>query len=185
MNQGSTAESSKQAAAFGEDTVMHEGSASEEEQQMADALLSSTPNTPFLELPEVPRRSSKRILCQSSEDPTQPEKRRKALALLVETKAAKSLKLTDPDKTAFSSEAVAKDCFSMSSGSCLRLSPFPFVLAYFWQEIADHHFFSYSVGSDLQGLSSPSSGCLMKSIRVASGYGSPSFQCYGSAGSAY
>ena len=130
MNQGSAAESSKQAAAFGEDTVMHEGSASEEEQQMADALLSSTPNTPFLELPEVPRRSSKRILCQSSEDPTQPEKRRKALALLVETKAAKSLKLTDPNKAAFTSEAVAKDCFSISSGNYLRLSPFPFVIAY-------------------------------------------------------
>ena len=78
MNQGSATESSKQAAAFGEDTVMHEGSASEEEQQMADALLSSTPNTPFLELPEVPRRFSKRILCQNSEDPTQPEKCRKA-----------------------------------------------------------------------------------------------------------
>ena len=191
MNQETTAESSKQAAAFGEDTVMHdivsetEGSASEEEQQMADALLSSTPNTPFVELPEVPRRSSKRILCKSSEDPAQPEKRRKALALLVETRAAKSLKLADPNKAAFSSEAVAKDCFSISSGNYLRLSPFPFVLAYFWQGIADHHFFSYSVGSDLQGLSSPSSGCLMKSIRVASGYGSPSFQCYGSAGSAY
>ena len=70
MNQGAAAESSEQAASFGEDTVMHEGSASEEEQQMADALLSSTPNTSFLELPEVPRRSSKRILCQSSEDPT-------------------------------------------------------------------------------------------------------------------
>ena len=119
-----------QRTAFGEDTVMHEGSASEEEQQMADALLSSTPNTPFLELPEVPRRSSKRILCKSSEDPAQPEKRRKALALLVETRTAKSLKLADPNKAAFSSEAVAKDCFSISSDNCLRLSPFPFVIAY-------------------------------------------------------
>ena len=167
MNQETTAESSKQAAAFGEDIVMHdivsepEGSASEEEQQMVDALLSSTLNTPFLELPEVPRRSSKRILCKSSEDP--------ALAALVETRTAKSLKLADPNKAAFSSEAVAKDCFSTSSGNCLRLSPFPFVLAYFWQGIADHHFLSYSVGSDLQGLSSPSSGCLMKSVRIASG----------------
>ena len=125
MNQETAAESSKQAAAFGEDTVMHdivsepEGSASEEEQQMADALLSSSPNAPFLELPKVPRRSSKRLSCESSEDPVQPEKRRKALALLIERRTAKSLKLADPDKTAFSSEAVAKDCFSMSSGSCL------------------------------------------------------------------
>ena len=138
MNQGTVAESSRQAAAFDEDTVMHEGSASEEEQQMADALLSSTPNTPFLELPEVPRRSSKRILCQSSEDPTQPEKRRKALALLVETKAAKSLKLTDPNKAAFTSEAVAKDCFSISSGNYLRLSPFPFVIAYLLTKTSFH-----------------------------------------------
>ena len=126
MNQGTAAESSRQAAAFGEDTVMHEGSASEEEQQMADALLSSTPNTPFLELPEVPRRSSKRILCQSSEDPTQPEKRRKALALLAETRAAKSLKLADPNKATFSSETTAEDCFSISSGNCLRLFSFSF-----------------------------------------------------------
>ena len=126
MNQGTAAESSRQAAAFGEDTVMHEGSASEEEQQMADALLSSTPNTPFLELPEVPRRSSKRILCQSSEDPTQPEKRRKALALLAETRAAKSLKLADPNKATFSSETAAEDCFSISSGNCLRLFSFSF-----------------------------------------------------------
>ena len=103
---------------------MHEGSASEEEQQMADALLSSTPNTPFLELPEVPRRSSKRILCQSSEDPAQPEKRREALALLAETRAAKSLKLADPNKATFSSETVAEDCFSISSGNCLRLFSF-------------------------------------------------------------
>jgi hypothetical protein len=130
LNQGTVAESSRQAAAFDEDTVMHEGSASEEEQQMADALLSSTPNTPFFELPEVPRRSSKRILCQSSEDPTQPKKCRKALALLVETRAAKSLKLTDPNKAAFTSEAVAKDCFSISSGNYSRLSPFPFMIAY-------------------------------------------------------
>ena len=131
MNQETATESSKQAAAFGEDIVMHdivsepEGSASEEERQMADALLSSTPNTPFLELPEVPRRSSKRLLSESSEDPSQPEKRRKALALLVDIKAAKSLKLTDPNKAAFTSEAVAKDCFSISSGNYLRLSPFP------------------------------------------------------------
>ena len=108
-----------------------EGSASEEEQQMADALLPSTPNTPFLELPEVPRRSSKRILCQSSEDPTQPEKRRKALALLVETRTVKSLKLADPNKAAFSSEAVAKDCFSISSGNCLRLFSFSFCVYVF------------------------------------------------------
>ena len=117
MNQGTVAESSRQAAAFDEDTVMHEGSASEEEQQMADALLSSTPNTPFLELPEVPRRSSKCILCQSSEDSMQPEKRRKALALLAETRAAKSLKLADPNKATFSSETAAEDRFSISSGN--------------------------------------------------------------------
>ena len=131
MNQGSVAESSRQAAAFDEDTVMHEGSASEEEQQMADALLSSTPNTPFLELPEVPRRSSKRILCQSSEDPTQPEKRRKALALLAETRAAKSLKLADPNTATFSSETAAEDCFSISSGNCLRLFSFSFCVYVF------------------------------------------------------
>jgi len=121
LNQGTVAESSRQATAFDEDTAMHEGSASEEEQQMADALLSSTPNTPFLELPEVPHRSSKRILCQSSEDPAQPEKRRKALALLAETRAAKSLKLADPNKATFSFETAAEDCFSISSGNCLRL----------------------------------------------------------------
>ena len=126
MNQGSVAESSRQAAAFDEDTVMHEGSASEEEQQMANALLSSTPNTPFLELPEGPRRSSKRILCQSLENSAQPEKCRKALALLAETRAAKSLKLADPDKATLSSEAVAEDCFSISSGNCLRLFSFSF-----------------------------------------------------------
>ena len=126
MNQGTAAESSSQAAAFGQDTVMHEGSTSEEEQQMADALLSSTPNTPFLELPEVPRRSSKRILCHSSGDPAQPEKRRKALALLAETRAAKSLKLADPNKATFPSETVAEDCFSISSGNCLRLFSFSF-----------------------------------------------------------
>jgi len=117
LNQGTVAESSRQAATFGEDTVMHEGSASEEEQQMADALLSSTLNTPFPELPEAPRRSSKRILCQSLENSAQPEKRRKALALLAETRAAKSLKLADPNKATFSSETAAEDCFSISSGN--------------------------------------------------------------------
>ena len=103
------------------------GSASEEEQQMADALLSTAPGTSFLELPEVPRRSSKRFLSESSEDPSQPEKRRKALALLIEIKAAKSLKLAEPDCAVLSSEPVAKNCFSISSGICLRHSLF-FVL---------------------------------------------------------
>ena len=114
-----------------------EGSASEEEQQMANALLSSTPGTSFPQLPEVPRRSSKRSLSENSEDPSQLEKRRKALTLLVETRTAKSLKFANPGKVAFSSEPTTKDCFSMSSGTCLRLLLFPFILAYFWQGTAD------------------------------------------------
>ena len=93
-----------------------EGSASEEEQQMANALLSSSSGTSFPQLPEVPRRSSKRSLPESSEDLSQLEKRRKALTLLVEIRTAKSLKFADPGKVAFSSEPTAKDCLSLSSG---------------------------------------------------------------------
>ena len=161
----------------GEDTIMrdsdHEDSVSEEEQQMANALLSPTPGMSFPQLPEVPRRSSKRLLSESSEDPSQFEKRRKALTLLVETRTAKSLRLANPDKVAFFSEPNTKDCFSMSSGIYL-----PFLLLclrILIKKFADQHFFSYSVGSDLQDLSSPSSGCLMKSIRIASGYDLPPF----------
>ena len=129
MNQETVAESSRRVATPDEDIVMrdpisdHEGSASEEEQQMANALLSPTPGVSFPQLPEVPRRSSKRLLSESSEDPSQSEKRRKALTLLVETRIAKSLKLADPGKVAFSSEPITKDCFSMSSGIYL-----PFLL---------------------------------------------------------
>ena len=47
----------------------------------------------------------------------QPDKRRKALALLAETRAAKSLKLADPNKATFSSETAAEDRFSISSGN--------------------------------------------------------------------
>ena len=95
------------------------GSTSEEEQQMANALLSTALGTSFLALPEVPRRSSKRLLSESSEDPSQPEKRRKALALLVDIKAAKSLKLAKPDSAVLSSEPVVKNCLSTSSGISL------------------------------------------------------------------
>jgi hypothetical protein len=151
----------------------HEDSVSEEEQQMANALLSPTPGVSFPQLPEVPRRSSKRLLSESSEDPSQSEKRRKALTLLVETRTAKSLKLADPGKVAFSSEPTTKDCFSMSSGIYLQL--LLLCLHILVKNFADQHFFSYSVGSDLQDLSSPSSGCLMKSIRIASGYDLPPF----------
>ena len=108
---------------------------------MANFFLPPTPSTPFLELPEVPRKSSKRLLSDILEDPSRPEKRRKALALLVETRTVKSLKLADSDKTAFPSEPIAESCFPVSSGTCSRLLLFPFVLAYFWQGITDQYFF--------------------------------------------
>ena len=87
---------------------------------MADALLSSALGTSFLELPEIPRRSSKHFLSECPEGPSQPEKRRKALALPVGIKVAKSLKLAEPDSAVLSSEPVAKNCFSTSSGISLR-----------------------------------------------------------------
>jgi len=130
-DQETAAESSKQVAAPGEDTLLHnsaselEGSVSEEEQQMADALLSTVPSTYFLEFPEVTRRSSKRLLTKSPEDPSQSEKRRKALALLVETRTAKSLRFSNPASAVSASEHIAEDCLSISSGICLRL---PFLL---------------------------------------------------------
>ena len=119
--QETTVKSPEEVADPGEETVAcgtvsePSGSASEEEQQMANAFLSTAPGTSFLALPEVPRRSSKRLLSKSSGDPSQPEKRRKALALLVDIKAAKSLKLAKPD----SAEPAVKNCPSTSSGISL------------------------------------------------------------------
>ena len=116
----------------------HEDSVSEEEQQMANALLSPTPGVSFPQLPEIPRRSSKRPLSENSVDPSQSEKRRKALTLLVETRTAKSLKLADPDKVTFLSEPNTKDCFSISSGIYL-----PFLLLCLHilvKKFADQHF---------------------------------------------
>jgi len=154
-----------------------EDSASEEEQQMADALLSTAPSTYFLEFPEVTRRSSKRLLTKSPEDPSQPEKRRKALALLVETRTAKSLRFSNPASAIPASEHIAEDCLSISSGICLRLPSLLFARATSQRTVnyVAHPGFSCIAGSDLQDLSSPSSGCLMKSIRTASGYDLSSF----------
>ena len=60
-------------------------------------------------------------MCRSVlvDDPSQPEKRRKALALLVDIKAAKSLKLAKPGSAVLPSEPAVKNCPSTSSGISL------------------------------------------------------------------